>query len=784
MDFAPSPERLAFFLGGHDLEMVTIRELVAGSLARCYDHGLGWGARASAYHAEFDEAIRVGLVPVLVELEDDLGLAARTHAPVIVIDHHGLRAGRDQPTALEQVFALLGLTSVAWSRWFHLVAANDRGHIRGLLAAGATPDEITQVRAADRSAQGITTSEELAGRIAAAESEIVVNGRVTLVRLPHDRTATVTDLLSPVVGYTGPENLLILSPGQTNFFGRGTGIEALAAAFPGGYSGGELPDTGFWGYLGTLSLSNLLATLKRSLPVPTKSPDTIRVSIYRQILIWPLLLKEVAGSETLPPSPRQFDQFRSEFERAGWVEVCMLPDHVTPKHGSEITYEEMVYFHPPVRDFLYGDGSRELSGPLVRLRRSDVLGAELTFKATERPRKFSVPRLELYLCKPLVALLVVEIVTEAGLSLAEAMAVQSYFRQVYPPYFDEHGEPGNCPFELKWLTTHGPVVSNYQSGRQHFAEFVHQGAEPPVAHHWGWLLKDLKPYPGNVPHSTGLFYQQIEDDRIPGMTFLAVDKPDEIAEGDFDRLTFCDTSGSTAFPYAQKFLDDRRKDYLYDRFWEPTAGLLTRYLCSGYQFVLVVKEGENLTNTLLDHYRRPYFRMGLILHFHRAALLKFADDLAEAIKLLHGQHPNQEFANAEFRNRVTYIQMTFLKFRSRAWFTEVSNQLQGRELFAWWAKLLGTEAMFKHVDETSQRLYEALSEYETRQLTGVAAVGVPVTVGLTTATFVITIIGLIKELTSINIFESVVVAVLIGGLVGGGMWTALRGSDAFRSGGG
>jgi hypothetical protein len=245
---APARDRLVFFLGGSDLEMDAIRALLRETVpGQCHDQRLGWGARTSAYREEIANALAAGRTPVLVELEDNLGLAP---GAVVVADHHGERAGSEQPTSLHQVFALLGLPAERWTRWFDLVAANDRGHIAEMVTIGATPEEIERVRAADRTAQGITPEEDGAGERAAREAETVAAGRLTVVRLPHGRTATVTDRLDPALGGQGFQNLLVLSPAEVNFYGGGELVMALDAQFPGGWYGGALPERGFWGRAG------------------------------------------------------------------------------------------------------------------------------------------------------------------------------------------------------------------------------------------------------------------------------------------------------------------------------------------------------------------------------------------------------------------------------------------------------------------------------------------------------------------------------------------------------
>ncbi|MBI5328191.1 MAG: hypothetical protein HZB80_07860 [Deltaproteobacteria bacterium] len=239
-------EKLTFFLGGHDLEMLTIREILEEHApGRFFDKGLSWGAKASDYRKEIQEVLANGRVPVLVELTLDMEI---DEGLTIIIDHHGERAGSDNPTSLHQIFDLLNLPQDKWTRWFDLVAANDRGYIPAMLETGATQEEIIKVRAADRAAQGITAEEEAEGEKAAANAEVFADGMLTLVCLPHTRTATVADRLEASLGGPGYKNLLIISPTQVNFFGAGKLIYVLDEAFPGGWYGGALPERGFWGH--------------------------------------------------------------------------------------------------------------------------------------------------------------------------------------------------------------------------------------------------------------------------------------------------------------------------------------------------------------------------------------------------------------------------------------------------------------------------------------------------------------------------------------------------------
>lgn len=236
---------LHLFLGGGDLEMQTIAALGLRTLgaARVHDFGLAWGARASAYLDEIRATLTQGQTPVLVELEDDLP-ADIDRARLIVVDHHGTRAGADRSSSLRQVFDLLGLPAADWTRREQLVEANDIGHMAALRAQGATAAEIRDIRDADRRAQGVSDEDEQEARRAIAAGE--KRGKLTIVRVSTERTSPVGDFIEPEYGGPGAANLLVLTPAAAHFFGEGKVVVALHRDHD-GWFGGALPARGFWG---------------------------------------------------------------------------------------------------------------------------------------------------------------------------------------------------------------------------------------------------------------------------------------------------------------------------------------------------------------------------------------------------------------------------------------------------------------------------------------------------------------------------------------------------------
>lgn len=209
------------------------------------DHNLGWGDTAEKYSKDIAKVVTEGKVPVLIELV--LG-GVELPANAIIVDHHNENAGR--PASLLQVLDLFGLEP---TRRQQLIAANDCGYIPAMLALGATAEEVAEVRYADRAAQGITSEQEIeAERAIAAADEIY---GVTIIKMTHSKTAPVCDrLFDP----KNEQRLLILSEDgyEANFFGNGELCQQLRNKF-GGWMGGNLPESGYWG-CGGVDLEDVL----------------------------------------------------------------------------------------------------------------------------------------------------------------------------------------------------------------------------------------------------------------------------------------------------------------------------------------------------------------------------------------------------------------------------------------------------------------------------------------------------------------------------------------------
>ena len=206
-----------FLIGGADLEMLTIRQLLtANGFAegeKMADRHLQWGAKLSDYQDLFNgKQIFVG-----IELTEDI-----TPPPhYLAIDHHNVNSNKR--SSLEQVIDLLkndfGI-AIEFTRDLQLVAANDRGYIPAMIEMGATQDEITDIRGRDREAQGATEEDERLAERSICENRFVEEG-ITVVKSLTSRFSAITDRLYPC------NKLLIYTDHELTYYGEGISLLIL-----------------------------------------------------------------------------------------------------------------------------------------------------------------------------------------------------------------------------------------------------------------------------------------------------------------------------------------------------------------------------------------------------------------------------------------------------------------------------------------------------------------------------------------------------------------------------
>lgn len=439
----------------------------------------------------------------------------------------------------------------------------------------------------------------------------------------------------------------------------------------------------------------------------TASQNMVRQ--FREILIWPLQLMPLPEGSLVRD---HWETFTQSGEDNPWKEIAegFMGD---PAHSKETLYAELVYFLPYVQRFLYGEKNVSVGGscksPIHIFRRDDIAQVRITFRRGEQPVSFNVERIRLYFFYDIDIVILAVGIYGKDLTLDCVQDTLDRFRRVYPPYWEwrKSGEPGRTPELVEWLSCQGEVlaVSDYEK-QEKYLSFVREHKTPVISSHWEYLLRPL--VPADRTDQEGLIrFKLIEDERIPLMSYLAVDDPRRLTRGDFVRLGFAVRGGKPeTLPYGERFLQDFEYKYCYDRFWDEAGDHSwrdTRYICCGHAFTVIGRNSDPFFTDpetgLLSHFRHQYFLLGLIVHFHKAALLLLSDRLSIAVSRLD---PTDLESVKLFRRDVREDLEILLRFNHRYWFHEISNQPQARDLYKLWSEHLGNDGLFEEVRSEAQ----------------------------------------------------------------------------------
>jgi hypothetical protein len=451
-------------------------------------------------------------------------------------------------------------------------------------------------------------------------------------------------------------------------------------------------------------------------PPAQEPPPSCRVHEIRQILIWPLELMHPAGDVDAAGPQHAIAALKST-PGSPWAELDdEFPED--PRQFQERHYREFVAFHPHVQRFLYGTraaGSArpgQCDSPLRIFRRRDIAEVRVVLGDRAPPVTLDVAHVDLYFFHDVdVAILIVE-VGARGMPMPQAQDLVFKLGRAYPNGWTENGRAAHCPERVEWLGRDGGILaaSDFEKREKYLAAVCRERA-PAIASHWEYLLAPLELAPETARNALGV--RLVEYYRMPQMVFLAVADPRAVTTSDFVRLGLAQAPGDPqSTPFAPAFLEDFARRYCYDRYHDPLRGgawVDTRVMCSGHTFVLVGDARQPLVTDaergVLARFRHQYFLLGLIAHFHRAALLMLSDRFVRIVNRLDVDRPA---TIQRFRAEVRATHEVFLRFTHRYWFSEVTDQAVGRDLFRMWSSHLETERLYAGVREEIQDMSQYL----------------------------------------------------------------------------
>jgi CorA-like Mg2+ transporter protein len=438
---------------------------------------------------------------------------------------------------------------------------------------------------------------------------------------------------------------------------------------------------------------------------------------FNHTLLWPVQLqslrRDASGHVLL-----YWDNLRRDPAPWEYVEDALLIED----ESCLIGYEEFVYFLPYVQRFLYGVGEegRGAQSSLHIFKRDDVREIHVRLRPDDMPLVLDVMRLRLYFFYDIDIALVALEVAGKDIALDAAIELMDRLGRPYPPAWDVAKAGGlvqgaHSPLEVKFIGENHTVLatSDYQD-QSKFLNLVRGERQTPLASHWEYLLFPLKPA---YRVGKAIKYYQLENKRIPIMTFLAFDDPRVLSRGDMVRLGFAAKWGdSNTLPYSKNFLANFETDNCYDRYWDAddaNSGMDTRFIFCGLAFAMITKTGPGSAG-LNRQFRHQFFQIGLIAHFHKAALLSMSNRFSRAVERLRVR----DFESVKlFKRHVRETLEVFLRFNHRYWFHEISNQVQASDFFKRWSHQLGSDALYAEVREEARDINEYLDADRARKQT-------------------------------------------------------------------
>lgn len=624
-----------FFLGGYDLEMITIKEILETEKIPYTDKGLQWGARLSSYD-EVMQNISSDVIPVLVELELDCQYPERS----IVIDHHN--DNQNLPSSLEQIAKLLNLEL---DRYQKLVAANDREYIFGMKKMCATKEEIVEIRQADRNAQGVSQEEE-------QQAERIVNEATgTILFSPINHFSAISDRMylknkEPYVLYNDRKVLFygFFKDDVTQWLKR---QNFLMDDY---YFGG-----GDYGYIG---LKEGVLTAEEIRNLAEKSNELILENPYSyHTFMLPFIYEKLE-------------------ELSSWEYKKFTID-------THEDYNEYVYFYEYVRKALYNQDNTPTPKDISQYYEYKDQKGTFTIECLAGRGKYvlELDGISLRLFpNSKVGIVSFNLLNKQYFHPSDILNINEYGRRIYPQFLSK---VGICETKKAFLA--------------HSISLTFDGKEP-ITETFSNSLKPSeyseRPFPAYISALLEGIHQpqNVIDDRMFVMSLYLNDILAERYKS-YDKIMdeYCYEQDEWWYKYI--FIDAGFKtcqskhmtkrllaESTYDRWVE--AGTL--YGMSRYSFVALTGSwyGKNI---LSPHFKTMYFQMFTLLLAYRASIIKFSDDVVKATQKVHAIEPKNVYEE-------------YLNFVNELFFREITAQEQGIELYNQAMKIMQIEKYITDLD--------------------------------------------------------------------------------------
>ncbi len=622
-----------FLLGGSDLEMQSIKELLEQEQVKYIDKQLTWGAKLSSYQKELEEFSSHTIYGI--ELIEDITPPKNYHK----IDHHNELSAN--PSSLFQVLELLGKEP---TREQELISANDVGHIEAMKCMGATKEEIAKIRQRDRQMQGVTAKEEA---IALKELEQIEKEHGVYY------LKTSFEHFSPIVDRFEKRPLLIYGKRGLTYYGD---IEFLKENYREQIEKNQAyHGRGFFGfdsdYIQKVEVENLVEEIK--------ALSQNNIYSYHQFM-FPFRFDKIGergfGDKHEFYRDNSFDDrvkideaFKISLEKDGW-------EYQKFEVKNHLDYNELVYFHDFVKDALFNTAEFKEGATSYFFEKKLKDNAKFELKVKEKNvYTLDLTGITLRLFDTGIGILSFELENRAYSDIEDVLIINDYGRRVYPQFLGDgfSTEPTKGSFLPEYVKVNGieeRVCDLYKEIK--LAKYIQESLG--------------KSFSTDKSQTNTHYLQPIIDDRMFVLCWYGNDAltsctQESIENKNWYKYVFVDGKDLTVQD------DEMHKELIEKATYRRWNKYGTFYGITRYSFVCLSN-----SDFPLPHMKSIYFQMITLLLIQRASLLRFSDEIT-AISDVRADNPSTEKIASLFKN--------YLRFVNKLYFKEVTAQDQGIELY-------------------------------------------------------------------------------------------------------
>jgi hypothetical protein len=685
---------MIFLLGGYDLEMLEIKEILNKENINYEDKKLSWGAKLSDYKDLLEKYEDKNLIIYGVELEADITLPKN----YVEIDHHG--KNDDKPSSLEQVAKILDIELSCEQK---LIAANDSRYICGMKSLCATKEKIDEIRKKDREAQGITIQDE---QLAKESLEVACNNNSNLIFSKTSKFSAVSDL-----AYEKFDNYVIYDDTKIVFYGykKENILEFLKSQnidesnyYYYYYGGGEF---GFVGikdnFLTKQQINDVIEEFKKL---------NLKENLYSyHTFMLPFRFDKILGKidnknkyykdKNIDERIKITKKFKESLEKDGWK--------FSPfKMNTNYDYNEYSYFYDFIRETIYNKSEFDENETSYYFEKPYTDG-KFHLNAKNQNFELDFEGISLRLFDTGIGIFTIELANKKVLQsdINSILKINDFARRIYPQYLgrrENHDNWTQAPKNSILPTSIEIKLPNKTKITEDFCKDYKEVPSSIKISDYILTLLGKETFTDSLNDNDKYLIQPIIDDRMFVLSWYGNDSYSEtlrdykyIKNDKWYEYVFIDGDGKTI--HSPNMQEELIKESTYDRWMNYPYGT-TLYGLTRYSFVCLTKNSSFTQEILpLPHVKTMYFQMFTLLLAIRASTLRFSQEVTALSDI--------EKEDINLSENISNLYKNYIRFVNKIYFREITAQEQGIELYNKACELMRIHEDVKDLNSEIEKLH-------------------------------------------------------------------------------